>query len=106
MSDWGPLVWVALAGAVLLLAGWLAIVAMRPGPRRVVVEWLAATAMFLALGAWFVHLLLDARAEGRTALLIPFGFLAFTFCAGFCVSVYKTVAQLLGRSGAGQSATH
>jgi hypothetical protein len=94
---------VAAAGVVLL---WLVVSFLQPGRNRTSVELLATTALFLALGSWFVGLSVEARAEGRNWLLVPFGFLAFVFCSGLCVSSWRTVAHLLGRTGSTESATH
>ena len=101
-----PFSLVAACGAGILLIAWLCVVFMAPSPRRAAIEWIATTALYLALGAWFIGLSLDARAEGRTLLLIPFGFLAFLFCAGFCVSTWRTLAQLAGAREKGTSATN
>ena len=67
---------VAAAGVVVL---WLVVSFLPPGRGRTSVEWLATTALFLALGAWFIGLSMEARAEGRIGLLVPFGFLAFVY---------------------------
>ena len=101
-----PFSLVAACGAGLLVAGWLCVSFMRPGPRRAAIEWIATTALYLTLGSWFIGLSLDARAEGRTWLLVPFGFLAFLFSAGFCVSTWRTLAQLAGAREKGTSATN
>lgn len=89
---------VALVGLGVLVVGWLLVVFLRPGPLRAVVEWVATTAMYVTLASWFLGLSLEAHAEGRTWALVPFGFLTVLFCAGLCVSLYKTAAQLAGRA--------
>ena len=97
---------IALGAAAVLVVLWLVVSFTAPSPRRVLVEMLATTALFLALGSWFIGLSLNAHAAGHTALLIPFGFLAFVFSAGLCVSTWRTLGHLLRRSGGAESATH
>lgn len=101
-----PTTAVALAAAAGVVVLWLVVSFLKPGRGRTSVELLATTVLFLALGAWFIGLSMGARAEGRTWLLVPFGFLAFVFSAGLCVSTWRTCAHLLGRSGGSESATH
>ena len=101
-----PYTAVALCGAAVLALGWLWVSFAPDGPGRVVAEWISTTGMYLALASWFVGLSLDAHAEGRTALLIPFGFLTVMFSAGLCVSLWRTAASVLGSSRAGESATN
>jgi peptidoglycan/LPS O-acetylase OafA/YrhL len=101
-----PFTLVAIAAAAVLAGGWLLVVFLRPSPGRTAIEWVATTALYLTLGSWFLGLSLEAHAEARTALLIPFGFLAFLFCTGFCVSTWKTVAQVAGRDRARLNATN
>jgi hypothetical protein len=101
-----PYTVVALCGAAVLALGWLWVSFAPEGRGRALVEWISTTGMYLALASWFVGLSLDAHAEGRTALLIPFGFLTVLFSAGLLVSFWRTGAFLLGRGGAGESATN
>lgn len=96
----------ALIGLGVLVVGWLLVVVMRPSRVRAVVEWIATTAMYVALGSWFLGLSLEARAEGSAWRLVPFGFLTVLFCGGLCVSLYKTFAEILGRGSGAVSATH
>jgi hypothetical protein len=101
-----PYTAVALCGAAILALGWLWVSFAPEGRGRAAAEWIATTAMYLALASWFAGLSLDAHAEGRTALLVPFGFLTVLFSAGLCVSVWRTLAFLLGRTAAGESTTN
>jgi len=101
-----PYTAVALCGAAILALGWLWVSFAPDGRGRALAEWIATTAMYLALASWFVGLSLDAHAEGRTALLVPFGFLMVLFSAGLCVSLWRTLAFLLGRTGTADSATN
>jgi len=96
----------ALIGLGVLVVGWLLVVVMRPSPARAVVEWIATTAMYVALGSWFLGLSRGAWAEGHVWLLVPFGFLTVLFAGGLCVSLYKTAAEILGRGSGFSSATH
>lgn len=101
-----PTTAVALAAAGVVLVLWLAISFLPAGRGRASLEWLATTSLFLALGAWFIGLSLEARAAGRIWLLVPFAFLAFVFSAGLLVSTWRTCAHLLGRGAGAESATH
>ena len=86
-----------------LVVGWLVVSFSAPGPRRARVEWLSATALFLALVALFVNIVMDA--ETRLAL-VAFGFLLVVFCSGLAVSAVQTVLSLRGERKAESSATH
>ncbi len=101
-----PTTVVALASAAVVVVLWLVVSFLPRSVRRTSIEWLATSALFLALGAWFIGLSLEARAEGRIWLLVPFGFLAVVFSSGLCVSTWRTCAHLLGRGGGGESPTH
>ena len=101
-----PYTVVALCAAAVLAVGWLWVSFAPEGRGRARVERIATTALYLALASWFVGLSLDAHAEGRTVLLIPFGFLACLFSAGLCVSLWQTVAFTVRRGGAAESATN
>jgi hypothetical protein len=101
-----PTTAVALAAAGVVVVLWLGVSFLPPGRGRRSLEWLATTALFLALGSWFIGLSWEARSEGNTWLLVPFAFLAFVFTAGLCVSTWRTCAHLLRRGGGAESATH
>jgi hypothetical protein len=53
-----------------------------------------------------VGLSLGAHAEGRTVLLVPFGFLTVLFSVGLCVSAWRTVEFALGRTRTAETATN
>jgi hypothetical protein len=97
----------ALAGLCIVIVCWLAVAALAPGRARERLAALGANGLFLALAGWFVHLALDARADGRTVLLVPFGFFAVVFSCGLLLSLYRTALELAGRHGGeSASATH
>ena len=73
-----------------------------PGPRRDVLEWLGATAMYVALLALFLNLVRTAREAGNVLALVAFGFLAVLFGIGLIVSLVNTVRSRQG-PGKGQS---
>ena len=50
MSTIGIVGWCAVA---VLVVGWLVVSFSGPGPRRAVIEWLSASAMYLALSMLF-----------------------------------------------------
>jgi hypothetical protein len=72
-------------GAVsLFVVLWLVISFSRSSPRRDVLEWLAASCLFLALAMLFLNLVLEAES---TWARLAFGFLEFLFAAGVVVSL-------------------
>ena len=87
-------------GGLLLL--WLLVSFSEPGPRRDVLEWLGATAMYVALLALFLNLVSTAREAGNVLALVAFGFLAVLFGIGLVVSLVNTVRSRQ-RVGKGQS---
>lgn len=94
-------------GALGVLAvGWLVVSFSEPGPRRSRVEWLSATALFLALVSLFVNLVSKALEEQSRVSLVAFGFLLVVFCSGLVVSAVQTVLALRGEHKAESSATH
>ena len=103
MSTIAMVGWGAVAALVL---GWLIISFTAPSPRRTVVEWLSACAMFVALISLFANLLLSAQASGSSVAVVAFGFLAAVFVCGLAVSLYQTFTSL-GSGGSEQvSATN
>ncbi len=95
-------------GAVaLLVALWLVVSFMAPGRRREIVEWVAATSMYVALLMLFTNLVLRARASDSTLGLVAFGLLWIVFAGGLLVSAVNTVRSLRSAAKAqAQSATH
>ena len=89
-----------------LVVGWLVVSFSEPNPKRVVIEWLSASAMYLALLMLFVHLVLRAIAEDSTVALVAFGFLAVIFSGGVLVTAYQTIAAIRGDGASGSSATN
>ena len=72
-------------GLVVVL--WLVISFSESSPRRDVLEWLAATCLFLALAMLFLNLVLEAES---TLARLAFGFLELLFAAGSVVSLVNT----------------
>ncbi len=85
---------------------WLLVSFSEPGSRRDVLEWLGATAMYLALLALFVNLTNAAREADITLALLAFGFLAVLFGIGLVVSLVKTVRSRRGLGKEQSSATN
>jgi len=101
-----PALIIAAVAVAVLVVGWLVVSFSPPSPRRTVIEWLSATAMYVALLALFVNLVLRAIAEDSTVALVAFGFLSVLFGGGLLVSAYQTVAALRGRAAVSGSATN
>lgn len=100
-----PLTLVGIVAVALLVLGWLVVSFSAPGHKRTVLEWLSATAMYVALLALFVHLVRNAIEAESTVALVAFGFLCFLFGGGLVVSVYRTIAAVRGVEESGSSAT-
>jgi uncharacterized membrane protein len=96
--------WSAVA---VLVLGWLVVSFTAPGPRRAVIEWLSASAMYVALSMLFWNLILRAWENGNHFALAAFGFLGLMFGMGLCVALYNTFQVLRGSGGSSEaSATH
>ena len=92
--------------AVILVALWLVVSFMPQGRRREIVEWIAATSMYMALLMLFTSLVQDAHADDSELRLVAFGFLWVVFAGGLVVSTVNTVRSLVGASKGPPSATH
>jgi hypothetical protein len=86
-----------------LVVGWLVVSFSAPGPRRTLLEWISATALFAALASLFANLWLGA--EGLLGTL-GFGFLLVLFGCGLAVSTAQTLLSLRGEPKGQASATH
>lgn len=90
-----------------LVVGWLVVSFSPPSPRRTLLEWLSATAMYVALLTLFVHLARRAAAGDNTVAFAALGFLCVFFGGGLLVTVYHTVVAFRGGEGTtSTSATH
>ena len=82
--------WIAIIGfaaLAVLAVGWVVVSFSAASRRRTVVEWVAATALYVFLLTIFVRGLLWARGADSIAGLIGFGFLCVFFGAGMIVCV-------------------
>jgi len=102
--DWVGVVGYGALGVLVL--GWLAVSFSEPGPRRARLEWLSASAFFLALASLFTHLVGAALEQQSRIRLVAFGFLLALFTAGFLVSSVQTLLALRGDRKGGASATN
>ena len=98
------IIWIA-AGGVLVI-GWLVVSFTPPSRNRTIVEWLSATAMYAAILAIFVSLMLRAHASGHVFAAWAIGLLCVLFGGGLLVSAWKTVTALGGGKKAQRSATN
>jgi hypothetical protein len=104
VSTIGIIGWTAVA---VLVIGWLVVSFSGPGPRRAVIEWVSASAMYVALSMLFWNLILRAWNSGNHFALVAFVFLGLMFGVGLCVSLYNTARVLRGGGqSADASATH
>jgi hypothetical protein len=97
---------VGWSAAAVLVALWLVVSFMAPSRRRELVEWLAATSMYVALLMLFTSLVLRARASDSTLGLVAFGFLWLVFAGGCLVASVNTLRSLRGPGKQQASATH
>ena len=102
----GPTQLIGFGAVALLVIGWLTVSFSQPSPRRAVIEWFSADAMYVALLTLFVHLTRNALAADNVFAAGAFGFLCVLFGGGLLVSAYRTFAALRGVGGAGVSATN
>jgi hypothetical protein len=82
---------IGVAALAVVVVGWLVVSFSSPGPRRVLVEWISATALYLSLCILFLHLTLRARAGGGALAPWAFGFLCALFASGAVVSLVNAV---------------
>jgi lysylphosphatidylglycerol synthetase-like protein (DUF2156 family) len=101
------LVTIALSAIAVVVIGWLAVSFLNPGVQRRRIEWIAATALYVTLLAFFLNLLRRSIADDSTVGMVAFGFLAFMFACGLSVSSVRMIRALAGGSrDAKASATH
>jgi hypothetical protein len=97
---------VGYAAVGILVAGWLFVSFGPQGPRRPLVAWLGASALYVALLSLFLHLVMRARESDSTLGMVAFGFLVAFFSVGLIVSVWRTLGQMRGTDSEGPGATH
>jgi uncharacterized membrane protein len=102
--EWVPIV--GYVGLAVLVLAWLVVSFTQPGPRREVIEWLGASAMYVALLCLFVHLLGRSLEQESTVGTVAFGFLVAFFGAGLLLCLVQTVSSLRGSRGQVSSATN
>ena len=73
------------------MALWLVISFSAPSPLRAVLEWIGATALYVALSMLFLNLVLEAES---TLARGAFGFLEFLFATGSVVSLVNVFRAL------------
>jgi hypothetical protein len=96
--------WTAVGFVVL---GWLFVSFAAESRRRAVIEWLSASALYLALIMLFSNLIRRSWESGNHFALVAFGFLALMFTMGLCVALFNTVRTARGQVGSGEAgATH
>ena len=88
------IIWIA-SGSVLAI-GWLIVSLSPPSRNRTVIEWLSATAMYIAILTIFVSLALRAHAAGYVFGAWAIGVICLLFGGGLLVSAWKTLTALGG----------
>jgi hypothetical protein len=97
---------IGYTGLAVLVLGWLVVSFSAPGPRRTVIEWLAACGMYVALLSLFVNMLGRALASESLVGQIAFGFLVVFFGCGFVLCVVQMGMSVRGPGKAQSSATN
>lgn len=97
---------VGYAGLGVLVACWLVVSFMAPGPRRAVLEWLGACGMYVALLMLFSHLLVRARETDSLVGTVAFGFLVSFFGFGLLLCLGQILRSLRGSESSDASATN
>jgi ascorbate-specific PTS system EIIC-type component UlaA len=85
---------------------WLVVSFTQPGPRRAVIEWVGATAMYVALLSLFGHLLRRSLEQESIVGMIAFGFLVVFFGVGLVLCLVQTASSLRRPHGPVSSATN
>ena len=101
-----PIAIVGFGALAFVVVGWLIVSFSAPSPRRVLVEWLSATALYVALSALFTNLCLRAWENDSTFALVAFGFLLVVFVGGGLVSLANALLSLRGPGREQQGATN
>jgi len=104
--DIDPLMAIGGCALAALVVGWLVVSFSAPGRKRAIVEWLCATALYVILLVFFIHLTRNAVEEDNTVALVAFGFLCVLFGGGLLVSLYQTFASFTRHGDSGTSATN
>jgi len=93
-------------GVGILVAAWLAVSFTQPSPRRAVLEWVGACALYVALLSLFCHLLNRSLEQESTVGIVAFGFLVIFFGVGLILCVLQTATSMRGSKSAASSATN
>lgn len=102
----GPIGMIGFSAIGLVVVLWLVISFSEASPRRTLLEWLAASCMYVALSMLFLNLILTAVENDNTVALVAFGFLGAIFCSGFFVSLVQLVKSLRDSDSGETSATN
>jgi hypothetical protein len=102
----GPIGIVGWGAVGVVVALWLVISFSQPSRRRMLIEWLAAAALYVALSMLFLNLVLRAHADDSTLRLVAFGFLLLVFVLGFAVSLVTAFRSLRGTARSDSPATN
>ena len=98
------IIWIAAASIVFV--GWLIVSFTAPSRNRTVVEWVAATAIYLGLSTFFVAIALEQREKGNTGLVVALGLLCVLFGGGLLVAGWKTMIAFRSSKRSETSATN
>ena len=96
---------IGVAALAVLAVGWLLVSFSSPGPRRALLEWISAAALYLALCMLFLHLTLRSWAGGGALAPWAFGFLCALFAIGALVSLADAVRSTRGEAKSRVSTT-
>lgn len=101
-----PIAIIGFSALAVLVVGWLVVSFSAPGPRREVIEWISATALYAVLLMLFLNLCLRAREADSTVALVAFGFLCVLFGGGMVLGIVEVVRSARGGRGVRTTSTN
>ena len=95
---------IAIGAAAVVTIAWLVVSFQQPTAQRRKIEWIGATALYVALLSLFANLIRRSIESGNTIGVVAFGFLAAMFAIGLVVASVRTIGALRGRGNAAKDA--
>jgi protein-S-isoprenylcysteine O-methyltransferase Ste14 len=97
---------IGYASLGVLIVTWLTVSFSQPSPRRAMIEWVGASALYVALLSLFVHLLSRSLEQESTVGIVAFGFLVTFFSVGLLLCLFQTATSMRGARSSVSSATN
>jgi hypothetical protein len=106
LGELPALAWSGWGAVAVLVVAWLTAAFVRGATARDRAAWLGATALYVALGSFFTHLFLNARADDSMPRMIAFGTLMTLFASGLVLSAVRLLRAFRTPTAAEDHATH